>query len=225
MILLLIFTSMAVATAALTYYGQQVGNFVVGINDEARDQGLVLATDPNFEKESAILVGESITNVDCIALGKFYPSDIRNTNGSYISSGGNCMGFTFYVKNVGTEAVNVDVTMSYDRVTHYADEAAWVWIFEDEEDDEGTIYHKQDYYDGTYPASYNRYNIKEFAADNVVMTSQIIKLKYNEVKKYTVIIWIDGNDPDAIDTTSRSILGGRIKFSMTFEIAETVVTK
>ena len=35
--------------------------------------------------------------------------------------------------------------------------------------------------------------------------------------KYTIVIWLEGNDPDCID----DIIGGTIKFGMDFSIVET----
>ena len=34
--------------------------------------------------------------------------------------------------------------------------------------------------------------------------------------KYTVVIWLEGNDPDCLD----NIIGGTIKFNMNFHIIE-----
>ena len=34
--------------------------------------------------------------------------------------------------------------------------------------------------------------------------------------KYTVVIWLEGNDPDCVD----DIIGGQIKFGMDFNIIE-----
>ena len=35
--------------------------------------------------------------------------------------------------------------------------------------------------------------------------------------KYTVVIWLEGNDPDCID----ELIGGTLKLSMDFKITET----
>ena len=43
------------------------------------------------------------------------------------------------------------------------------------------------------------------------------KFKSKDKDKYTVVIWLEGNDPDCVD----DIIGGTLKLSMDFKIAET----
>ena len=43
------------------------------------------------------------------------------------------------------------------------------------------------------------------------------KFKSKDKDKYTVVIWLEGNDPDCVD----NIIGGTLKLSMDFKIAET----
>ena len=43
------------------------------------------------------------------------------------------------------------------------------------------------------------------------------KLGPGEKDKYTVVIWLEGNDPDCVD----KIIGGTMKLGMNFKIVET----
>lgn len=58
---------------------------------------------------------------------------------------------------------------------------------------------------------------KEFASSTEVMKDRREKLGPGEKDKYTVVIWLDGNDPDCVD----KIIGGTMKLGMNFKIVET----
>jgi hypothetical protein len=218
--LISIFLGLSVATAALTYYGQNVGNFVVGVTDEATDLGLTLSEDPDFAYDKPRLIGPSIVNVKPIGYDMIVSDYSKNADGAYVSENGNYMGYTFYVKNVGEEAVNVELSISIKEATKNVDKVIRAWVFEGKDDISGTVYQKADSVDHDYPDSYSR--TAEFVDDTKIMVSSIPKFLPNEVKKYTVIFWIEGEDPDCVSTGDASILEGTIKFSMTFKILEEV---
>lgn len=58
---------------------------------------------------------------------------------------------------------------------------------------------------------------KEFASSTEVMKDQREKLGSGEKDKYTVVIWLEGNDTDCVD----KIIGGTMKLGMNFKIVET----
>ena len=51
----------------------------------------------------------------------------------------------------------------------------------------------------------------------IVMRTNGEKFKPKDRDKFTVVIWLEGNDPDCVD----KIIGGTIKFSLNFKIVET----
>ena len=55
-----------------------------------------------------------------------------------------------------------------------------------------------------------------FLSSVKVMQTKRDKFKPKEKDKYTVVIWLEGNDPDCVD----AIVGGTIKFGMKFRIVE-----
>ena len=57
---------------------------------------------------------------------------------------------------------------------------------------------------------------EEFLASTVVMRTQKEGFEPKDRDKYTVVIWLEGNDPDCLD----NIIGGTIKFNMNFHIIE-----
>ena len=56
----------------------------------------------------------------------------------------------------------------------------------------------------------------EFLSASLVMRTSTEKFESKAKDKYTVVIWLEGNDPDCVD----DIIGGTIKFGMNFKIIE-----
>lgn len=218
-ILLGIFTSLAVLTGVVTFYGSQVGNFVVGVTGDASTVGLILSENSTFENQAPQLNGPSMSDVLPITYSQIVPENVTEaTDNAYISNEGNYMGYFFYLKNVGTEAVNVDVSMSVEKARKYVDRAVRVWIFVGEDDMNGTIYKLVDStshtYSDDYPATVN------FIDSSTVMRDTLLQFSPGEVMRYNIIFWVEGQDPDCIDYDEFSILGGSIVFSMNFAVSE-----
>ena len=49
-----------------------------------------------------------------------------------------------------------------------------------------------------------------FFSDEKIFIRERDNLKVNEIDKYTIVIWIEGDDPDCLD----NLLGGEIKMHM-----------
>ena len=57
---------------------------------------------------------------------------------------------------------------------------------------------------------------KEFLSSTIIMRNQKEKFAPKDRDKYTIVIWLEGSDPDCVD----AIIGGTIKFTMEFKIIE-----
>ena len=53
-----------------------------------------------------------------------------------------------------------------------------------------------------------------FASGNTVTNGLVENFKPGDITKITVVIWLEGNDPDCTD----DILGGEFKIDMVFDI-------
>lgn len=213
-----IFAGLSGLAAIVTYYGQNVGNFVINTTDEAKNRGITLSIDPEFNYSSPKLFADSISKVNPIAQTLIEPDYVKETNGSYKSYLGNYIGYTFYMKNIGEEMVNVDVIMQITSKKGYVDEAVRVWFFNGEEDDRGVIYQKYENYNHTPPEVYQ--STSYFENDKIVFKTQVPNFKIGDIRKFSIIIWVEGDDPDCVDTGEKSILGSGIKFGMNFNLAE-----
>ena len=55
-----------------------------------------------------------------------------------------------------------------------------------------------------------------FETDKKIMTTTTKNFKVGQIDKYTIVIWIEGNDPECID----DIRNGHVRTRMTFGVRE-----
>ncbi len=133
------------------------------------------------------------------------------------TAGENYLAYTFYCKNVGNESVDYTATLVNNGAAKSMDEAVRVIVFKN---GEPTIYaqkqHKSD-----QPEDDSKFIPKNLKAEpwvnsKKIMTTESKDFKPNDVDKYTVLMWVEGNDPECVN----EILGGHMKMSMTFSVEE-----
>ncbi|MFA5526579.1 MAG: hypothetical protein WC992_07135, partial [Acholeplasmataceae bacterium] len=121
--------------------------------------------------------------------------------------------YTFYLTNNGFQPADIiyhiRITDSYKEMN----DAIRVLVIEDEEK---TIFQKPDNYEGSVPIAYTQplQNSQHFLSETIVMRKTLTDFKPGEIRKFSVIVWIEGTDPDTTD----DILGGMIKLQMNFSI-------
>lgn len=231
-LLCLLFLSLSIVIAVLTYYGQSAGGFSIRLSEDAEAAGLELSTDPNFNTYSTRLIADSVQDVQPISyldLQGDPVNEVKNTNGTYIPSTTRkgFVGYTFYVRNVGNEDAvlssnfNLTTNDSNDNCDGDISDAIWVWVFYGEDDTAGTIYQKADTKTTDYPSSYPART--NFLNDTRVFTRSNTRIAVGETFKISVIVWLEGYDPDCVDSGEDSILGGKIRYAMQLTIRDAVI--
>lgn len=191
--------------------------------------GIQLADNEDFENPTLQLYGSAVENMDNITkhwllnkngeLGDdpVYDSyaDIDKVYGDH--NGTNYLAYTFSVRNGGEavpggEDATVDYLASLEVVTAYkgADEAIRVMVFIN---GKPTTYAKPRVSDGkkeTFEAD------KNFISDTMVMQYTRKNFKVDESDRYTVVVWLEGEDPECVN----DIMGGEVKLKMTLEVLE-----
>ena len=56
------------------------------------------------------------------------------------------------------------------------------------------------------------FNTKVFYSEKLAVLEERDAMKPGDIDKYTIVIWLEGNDPDCTD----NLLGGEIKLHMEF---------
>lgn len=163
------------------------------------------------------------------------PDDIAQHEGVHsVYKGKNVLSFysfSFYLKNESERAVDIDVSLNIDELvvadkksTHHVDGAVRVMFIEEKpllSDDTYVVYKKPEPNedDETDPENLGMVeygNVVPFASDRCVFTRSgdtgYKSVSAGEIKRFTLVIWLEGWDPDCID----EVRYDSIKMSMDF---------
>ena len=176
-----------------------MGNFTINLNRlEMYRKGIAMSADPDFTSPTARLRASSVEDATNISMADL-PDNLDDIDGDH--NGRNYMAYTYYVRNAGKENTSYIATLTLESSTKGAEEAVRVAVWRNGE----RIVYAEPSADGT----------PEEGCENFV--SRYLAFVYHEpeflvgnVDKYTVVIWMEGDDPECTD----DIVGGNIQFSM-----------
>ena len=179
------------------------GSFYVSIRDnEQLESGMAIYESQKDPTPKRRLKAENLQFMDNISID-WIPKNIdEEAEGSH--NGDNYIAYTFYVENQSDTVFNYWYEMYSDDVVRDVDEAIRVMIIVN---DERKIYAKVNHLDGK-PEKDTEGFLQE--KDGTVIREVRKNLAPGEFDKVTVVIWIEGDDPDCID----ALIGGQIKMHM-----------
>lgn len=200
------------------------GSFTISVKDyESRKYALSLCENDGFKNNSSRLEAESAKNVDNIAASAL-PDDLNDINGSH--NGENYIAYTFYVKNTGEEVCSYRYCLIISRATLGIEAAARVRIYFNPDyykaADDKYVY-KNDFTDyakaktggnGEPEVDPGNRTMTNFLSGDVITENEVYNFMPGDIAKITVVVWLEGNDPDCMD----DVLGGQFKIDMVFEI-------
>lgn len=192
-------------TYLVSYFYDKMGSFTIKVNkyDMAR-QGITLSESPDINNPKSRLNADIKVDMYNIS-GLDLPKDLNEHDGSH--NGDNYIAYTFYLANSGSDTVAVKYSLDMSNITKNVDAAIRVRIYED---GNATDYAKRktngEAEAGTTP----------FPGAMVAAQGTIPAFSPGDKRKYTVVIWLEGDDPDCVN----DIIGGSMKFEMNFDIYE-----
>lgn len=176
------------------------GSFTVSIDKtEMTKYGLSLSESREMTHLTSNLnakISESIVNIASEEL----PPDIDEIDGAH--NGINYIAYTFYLQNRGEVEVPVEYAVNMSNITQGIDEAIRLRLYVN---GVPTTYAKTKN-DGTGP----ELGTTPFYSSTVMTKARIEALAPGEVVKYTVVLWIEGTDPECLD----HLIGGVMKVEM-----------
>ena len=183
---------------------KKTGSFTVSLNKyQMTEYGLTLSETSDMKYKTSYLnaeIDEDITNIAEETL----PDDLDMIDGEH--NGINYVAYTFYLQNAGRYEVSYDYQIGISNITNNLDSAIRIRLYVDGVE---TTYAKTRS-DGTGAEK----GTKEFYSSTVAAIGRIDNFKPLDQTKYTIVIWIEGNDPDCID----ELIGGTMKVDMSFNI-------
>ncbi len=190
------------------------GSFTISVNKyHVLQYGLSLSEDRYFLTPTSRLdckAQEEMTNIDGATLDEI---DLGAVDGN--DSGENYLCYTFYCKNTGKEILSYEYSVNIAGMTMDIEKAVRIRLIANlnEELVSKTDYARSAGVDDKGNAVPEP-NTTPFFNKTTVLKDVVKDFKPDDVMKYTVVIWLEGNDPDCVD----SVIGGVMKLDMKFSV-------
>ncbi len=203
-VILLIAVLLLAISYGLSLFVNRAGHFTVWVNESNVNQ-ITLSDTPDFAKSSVLLEADIIPQMDNITKS-WMPENLDEVDGPH--NGDNYIAYTFYLKNAGENEINYMTQINIHAVTKEADNAVRVMVFKNGEE---TVYAKAQK-GSTEPEP----DTVAFLSNTKVLENITDDFTPGEIDKYTVVIWLEGEDPECVD----NIRGGVVKMSMNFRVLD-----
>ena len=201
--LLLLTLMLVVCILFITAFMQEkMGNFTINLNRlELYRKGISISDSGNFENATARLTASNVKDATNISIEDI-PDDVDSIEGGH--NGKNYMAYTYYLRNAGKEDLGYVATITLDSCAKGAEEAVRVAVWRN---GERTVYAEPAKDGGDEDGCVS------FESDKVVCSYEEPDFLVGNVDKYTIVIWMEGDDPECVD----SIIGGSVEFSMNID--------
>ncbi len=186
----------------LAFMQEKMGNFTINLNRlELYRKGIAISATGDFEDPTARLVVETVQDATNTSLSDL-PTNLDDFDGSH--NGRNYMAYTYYVRNAGKEDVNYVARVVLNACAKGAEQAVRVAVWRNGE----RVVYAMPAADGG-----DEEDCVSFESDKIVCTYTEENFLVGNVDKYTIVIWMEGEDPECVD----AIVGGSVEFSMTID--------
>ena len=183
----------------LAFMQEKMGNFTINLNRlELYRRGIAISADGEFTKPTARLTAYTVEDATNITLEDL-PDDIDEVEGDH--NGLNYMAYTYFVRNAGKEDVRYQASITLDACAKGAEQAVRVVVWRNGE----RIVYAAPAADGLPEPG-----CVSFLDDKLVCTYTEEDFLVGNVDRYTVVIFMEGEDPECVD----AIIGGSVEFSM-----------
>ena len=196
-----------------------IGDLVISVENGAAQEGIVISEGLNEDgtpKEPTLqLSAQNVTEVTNITYD-WLPTNLNDeADGEH--NGRNYLAYTFYLTNSGRETLDYESELRFTGIAKNADEALRVMIYKN---GEPTIYAQKNR-DGSQLEDIVNFEFveggKDLNQENYLLMKDLTEgIKPNDTVKYTIVTWIEGNDPECIN----DIMGGHVKMQWFFNIED-----
>lgn len=187
----------------LLYIVYSKTNFIISLDQNKENKkNIFLSETGEYQDLKIELQAKSLDYMDNISINWINKDVDTEKNGSH--NGNNYIAYSFYVINYGIETVNYWYEVSIEELEKEVDDAIRIMIFKN---GEKTVYAKKN-----KTTLKPEKDTKEFYSDSLAVLEEVENFKSGDKDRYTIVIWLEGDDPDCID----KIIGGKIKLRMNF---------
>ena len=189
----------AVLLFIAAFMQEKMGNFTINLNRlELYRKGISISETGNFEDATARLTASNVQDATNISIDDL-PDNLDGQEGSH--NGKNYMAYTYYLRNAGKEDLGYIATITLDSCAKGAEKAVRIAVWRNGE----RVVYAAPAEDGD-----DEDGCTSFESDSLVCTYEEKDFLVGNVDRYTIVIWMEGDDPECVD----SIIGGSVEFSM-----------
>lgn len=188
------------------------GNMTVYVDKTTATKTLSLSESGTLSNPTGKLYGPALTNAwdeveDNIPSYSDLLDGDTSARGEVTENGvpKHYIAYTFYLYNRGTEKLNYSLSFDIEYVDKEADSMIRVRLYEDSVP---TTYAKLS------SSGEPEYRTTAFTDEDTIVYKDYTDFEVNQVRKYSVVIWIDADDPD----TTNDKIGGSLVLSMRFSV-------
>lgn len=184
----------------ILYVVNSNGYFTIKLDKNLKsERHILLSSDSEFSAETVEIKVKGLEYMDNITEGWIPFDELISKEGDH--SDDNYIAYTFFVKNDGNENVDYKSKIVIESVIKNVDEAVRVALYTN---GERKVYAKKAKDGNAEP------NTISFLSNHLVMQQDRDNIKPGEIDRYTVIVWLEGKDPECID----DIIGGEMKMAI-----------
>ena len=182
----------------------ETGSFTINVNKfEMTKYGLSLSDNREMNGATSVLnarVNHHMTNI----AEEDIPLNVDQIDGEH--NGKDYVAYTFYLKNAGDVDVAYEWRITMGGISNGIDEAIRLKLYVN---GVPTVYAKT-----ASDGSGAEPGTQEFYSSDVMALNRIDRFAIGEMTKFTVVLWLEGTDPDCLDW----IIGGSMRLEMQMSI-------
>ncbi len=198
--------SLLMVVYAIAALYEDTGSFTVSLNKyDMSESGLSLSETSDMRYKTSNLNARIATEMTNIS-GDWIPDNVdTSVDGEH--NGKDYIAYTFYLTNSGRETVSYEHSLSVSNATKGLDDAIRVRL-----------------YVNGIPTTYAKKSANDIPEENTtpfnsaieIMKGRVDGFKTGDKTRYTVVIWIEGNDPECLDF----VIGGEVKIDMEIKVVD-----
>ena len=204
-----IFLAVTILTTVVSVLYSRYGSFTVTINKiDNINYGLALSETRTFDTPMARLnyrANEGVTNISKYTL----PENLDSDEGGQ-HNGNNYVAYTFFLKNTGKAAMTCQYELFIVNMTNGMQDALRVRVYMNNDGEYGNVVDYAEVAADGLPEP----ETKAFLTETMVTAGEIADYQPGAIKRFTIVMWLEGDDPECTD----DILGGMVKLDMNFSV-------
>ena len=216
--------SLILIIAALSYYGMNVGSFVISLRQPSNDKSLMLSIDEDMSNQVSRLNANPLadaTDTEYCVIDKNIDNNLGEKHQKNAVGQDIYFAYSFYLINAGKTTTNYLMSFNIQTATRRIDSILRVMIIEDgvktiyakAREDEGHIGEPTENVDRS-TGEVVKTLTTPFLDDRSIIKKEYHDFDKGDVKKYTIVMWLDGWDLES----DNSMLGGALRLNLDFYV-------